>query len=152
MSYQIFRDPVPKQANGNIPVHFSELWIRPRMALGISFHRMDPRSLQEKMSSLSPMLSKVVRPRDPEGSCISGTSQGGANTQPLSFILPCHFSSAVSGDCMRLWSPLFCLFQQLRPFWLASRSINLCTQPLPEKQHVPANEPLSPFSFQQREL
>lgn len=28
MSYQIFRDPVPRQANGNIPAPFSELWIR----------------------------------------------------------------------------------------------------------------------------
>jgi len=71
LSYQIFRDPVPRQANGNIPAHFSELWIRPRTALSISFHGMDPRSLHEKMFSLNPTLSEVTHPTDHEGSSIA---------------------------------------------------------------------------------
>lgn len=130
MSYQIFRDPVPRQANGNIPVHFSELWIRPRTALGISFHRMDPRSLQEKMFSLNPTLSEVVHPRDHEGSCRAWTSQRGAKAKPSSFILPCRYFVVLSGDYARLWHLFFCPFQQRSPFWPANdvaKSLHLAT-------------------------
>lgn len=63
---------MPRQANGNIPAHFSELWIRPRAALGISFHRMGPRSLREKMFSLNPTLSEVAHPRDPRAAAQHG--------------------------------------------------------------------------------
>lgn len=120
MSYQIFRDPVPRQANGNIPAHFSELWIRPHMALGISFHGMDPRSPQEKMFSLNPALSEVEHPRDHKGSCTAWTSQGGAKAEASSSILPYHYSVIASGDYVRLWGLFFCAFQQLRPFWPAN--------------------------------
>lgn len=113
---------MPRQANGNIPVRFSELWIRPRAALGISFHRMDPRSLQEKVLSLNPMLSEVVHPRDHKCSSVAWTRQGGVKAKPASFVLPCHYSAVVSSG-HRLWGLFFCPFEQLRPFWPANKVI-----------------------------
>lgn len=62
------------------------------MVLSISFHGMDPRSLQEKMFSLNPALSEVVHPRHHKGSCTEQARQGGAKAKPSTFI------------CVQLWS------------------------------------------------
>jgi len=44
---------------------------------------------------LSPMLSEVVHPRDPEGGCRARTSCRRAKSQLFSFILSCHYYAAV---------------------------------------------------------